>query len=242
MKYFMYIYIVVTIFTSCKPIDERRCFKKTGDIISIIHANRNAHKVVMNDDIALTLVQDSLDYIEIIGGENMLPFVEMSSANGVITFNNNNRCNFTRKLEPITVIYHCTTVDSILLNGYGKLSNVGTYKSDLYIATEESFSSIEMNLDNEYTTIVGQVGSIDAVLTGKCNHLYMYSNGSGFMDASQLNCLSSHGHSQGIGDFYLSASQLIIAELRSKGNFILTNSQSATKEISDEGEGTILYK
>jgi hypothetical protein len=198
--------------------------------------------VILFDDVALTLVHDSLNYIEVVGGENIIPFMEISSENGVITFENNNRCNFTRIKEDLSVYYHCTNVDSIQLNGFGKLSNLSKYKGDLYIESYESFSSIELDLENENTSIIGQVGSIDCKLTGVCSNLYMYSNGSGFMDASQLYCKTSHGHSQGIGDFSLRASELINIELKSRGNFMVFGSSSATKQIIIEGEGKVIYK
>lgn len=239
MKVVLYISLITFLLNACKPMNERRCAKKTGDITTTLLPNINAHKVILYDDIALTLVQDSLNYVEIVGGENIIPFVDVKIENETIEFKNSNRCNFTRKLEPLTAYYHCTNVDSVFLYGYGDLSNDGVYKNNLYIGSYESFSSIVLNLDNDKTEISGQVGSIDAKLSGKCNYLFMYSNGSGFMDASNLECKTSHGHSQGIGDFTLFATEEIIVELRSRGDFYLKHPDNVNKQITDEGEGNI---
>ncbi len=242
MMRIFYILIFVGLFTSCKPANERRCLKQNGNLISKTIFDIDASKVILYDDIALVLVEDSMNYIEIKGPENIVPFVDITIDNSVLTLENKNICNFTRNKKELSVYYHCTNVDSIQLNGFGDLSNLGEYSKNLFIGSYESFSSIKLNLNNEFTNITAQVGSIDAKLTGKCSNLYMYSNGSGFMDASEIECVHSHGHSQGIGDFYLRATNEIGIELRNRGNFYVYESENATKSIVDEGEGEVLFK
>ncbi len=242
MRIIYYILLIVTVFASCKPSSERRCAKKTGDITTLIIPNVTAANVTLNDDIGMTIVQDSLNYIELVGGENMLPFIEFSKEGNSIVFQNRNRCNFTRVYEPLIAIYHCTQIDTLLLYGFGGVENQNEYNSDIHIASYESFSSIVLKLNNTNTSIDGQLGSIDATLSGNCDHLYMYANGSGFMDASRLNCKTAHGHSQGIGDFYLNASEEVRVELRSRGDFYITKQASANNYITDEGEGNVFIE
>ncbi len=226
----------------CKKSNERRCVKSSGKNQSNTINDIDVSSIEVNDNISLILVNDSLNQLEIIGGEHLLEYISNEIFDHKLTLSNNNKCNFLRKKDSITVIYHFTHLDTLLINGFGNIYSEDTIKNDIYIYAEESFSSIDLTFDNQNTTIIGQIGSIEAVLHGSCSNLYMYSNGAGKMDARDLFCKNAHGHSQSLGDFYLNAIEYLNIELRSAGNFYIYNSENAILNITKEGIGEILYE
>ena len=179
MKTLILISIVCLLFTQCKPANERRCVKSSGNLTSWRVENVFNQIIQVENDISLYLIQDSLNYFELKAGENIIPFIEISEENGILVFKNKNRCHFTRKRIPVEVFYHYTTLDSLYLNGFGDLTSIDTLYSNLKIITFESYTSMDLTLNCNELSINGQVGSIEATLKGKCNNLFLYSNGTG---------------------------------------------------------------
>lgn len=242
MRSLIVIILSLSLLMSCKKSNERRCVKSSGNISAIVLEDISATQINMNDNISLTLVNDSLNQIEIKGGENLLSFITHEILGSQIIFNNTNKCNFLRNEDKIAIIYHYTHLDSIFLNGFGNLNNLDTIKHDIYIYTEESFSDIALAFNNNNTTLIAQVGSVETLLSGKCDNLYLYSNGAGKMDARDLECKYAHGHSQGLGDFFINAKDYLNIELRSAGNFYVYNAENAIQNIVQEGSGQIIFQ
>ncbi len=242
MRSIILVILSLLMLMSCKKSNERRCVKSSGKNQSTTINDIDVTSIEVNDNILLILVNDSLNKIELNGGENLIEFIKYDFIGGKLSFFNTNKCNFLRKEDAITVVYHYTTLDSLFINGFGNIYSEDTIKNDIYIYAEESFSSIDLTFDNQNTTIIGQIGSIETVLHGRCSNLYMYSNGAGKMDARDLFCKNAHGHSQSLGDFYLNASEYLNIELRSAGNFFVFNAENAVQNILNEGSGEIIFQ
>lgn len=239
MKVIIYILLLFLAFTSCKKSTERKCIKSSGVESTIVLDNITANNIVLSDNISLILVPDSMNKVELIGGENLLSFINVFQDNKKLLISNENKCNFLRKEDKIEVVYHFSSLDSLFLNGFGDVENRDTIYDDLYIECEESFSTIDLVLNNNKTILIGQVGGIEATFAGFSDDLYMYNSGAGKLNASKLITKKAHGHSQGLGDLFLNATEQLIVELRSRGDFYIYTTPNTDINITKEGDGRV---
>jgi len=238
-KKIYYIVLILMLLHSCSKPNESPCWKSNGNTISITQSlDQSINSIELKDDVNLILINDSMDFLTIEGPENLVEFIDIISSNEKIIISNSNRCDFLRSPLPINVYYHYSDLKNIELSGYGTLSNHGLIQHNININAFEALSNIALELQNDTTILTLMKGSIDVSLKGASNYLYGYTSGYGPFKADSLLCSTAHGHSTGLGDFYLNATSSLIIELRSMGDFyyygnpIITNfTQTGTGKI-----------
>lgn len=237
----VYITISVLFFlASCSKPENRSCWKSNGEINSITSEwIQTHHTIELKDDINLILINDSLNYLTIEGPENLIEFIDISYDSDKMIMSNLTRCDFLRKPQPINVYYHYTELKRIELVGYGTLSNYNNIYHNINIQANESLSDINLQLQNDSTYLILIKGSLDVTLNGSSNYLYGYASGFGPFDAKSLSCNNAHGHSTGLGDFFLHATDQLTIELRSRGNFYYSGDPLNTHFIQT-GTGKIV--
>jgi len=238
-KKICYIVLILMLLHSCSKTNESPCWKSNGNTISITQSlNQSIDSIELKDDVNLILINDSMNFFTIEGPENLVEFIDITTSNEKIIISNSNRCDFLRAPQPINVYYHYSVLKNIELSGYGTLSNHGLIQHNIKINAFEALSNIALELQNDTTILTLIKGSVNVSLKGASNYLYGYTSGYGPFKADSLLCSTAHGHSTGLGDFYLNATSSLIIELRSMGNFyyygnpIITNfTQTGTGKI-----------
>ncbi len=239
IKFHIVITILIVI-ASCSKPKERPCWKFNGEIISITSEwSQTHHTIELKDDINLILINDSLNYLTIEGPENLIEFIDVSFGSENMILSNLNRCDFLRKPYHVNVYYHYTELNRVDLKGYGTLSNENEIHHNISIHGNESFSDVNLQLQNDSTILTFMKGSTSVLLSGTCNYLYGYSSGLAPFDAGSLICNKAHGHSTGLGNFYLNATDQLTIELRSMGNFYYSGNPIITNFIQT-GTGIII--
>ena len=212
--------IFLVLFISCDKDNERACWKSNGEISSYtIEHPPLINKLTISDDVDVILINDSLNFCEIEGPENLVEHINIHSSDEKITISNSNLCDFLRSPKTINVYCHYTALKNIELLGYGTLSNQDLIQHNINIHTFESLSNISLELQNDSTILTLLKGAVDVKLKGTSNYLYGYASGYGPFNADSLICFKAHGHSRGLGNFYLNATNSLVIELRSQGNF-----------------------
>ena len=240
MKKIFYIISALLILSACKKPSERPCWKFNAEIKSKdIKLNHMSGIIQLNDDIDIILINDSADKIIVEAPENIIDHIEVIIESGKTIFRNNNRCDFLRNPLPIKINYHYTDLHSIELNGYGSLLNYDTIYHNLNISTFKAYSVIELNVNNDSTIIINELGSTSLKLSGQCQYFYVFSSGVAPMNANDLKCIKAHVHSSSLGDFYINSSVSLIIELRSIGNVYYTGDPIETI-FFDQGQGDII--
>ena len=80
---------------SCKPPNERNCFKGAGESDSLIVELPHFSKLVLDEHMTFVLVQDTVEKVRIYGGENLLNHIVLNTDNSEeIIISNENRCRF----------------------------------------------------------------------------------------------------------------------------------------------------
>ena len=215
-----YFISIILLIYSCNKSNERPCWKSNGNKITITTPFTETFKnIELNDDVNLILINDSLNFFDIEGPENLVEHINIHSSDEKITISNSNLCDFLRSPKTINVYCHYTALKNIELLGYGTLSNQDLIQHNINIHTFESLSNISLELQNDSTILTLLKGAVDVKLKGTSNYLYGYASGYGPFNADSLTCFKAHGHSRGLGNFYLNATNSLVIELRSQGNF-----------------------
>ena len=81
--------IIPFIFSSCKKPSDRSCYKMTGDIINKIFPLGSFSKIDLGPYIQYELIQDTINFIEISAGKNLMNFISSDVEGGKLVIENN---------------------------------------------------------------------------------------------------------------------------------------------------------
>lgn len=239
MKNLVYITIALLAVACSK---ENRCFDGPGKESSrIIVLKNDFQKIHVFDNLGLHFINDSLNYLEIIGGNNLLPNITIDQSADILKIKNENKCQFMSKQDDITIIYHFTSLSELGAFGYGRISSDHEIMTSFRIVGDESYSFINLSINND-SIYISMNGAPQIDLSGTTNYLYAYSVGKANYHFEGLNAQHAHGHNKGIGDFHLKATQKYLIELRSIGDFYLYDTSGVEQLIYIEGNGKIYYR
>lgn len=178
---------------ACKKPYERSCLKTKGDETSVtLHFNQHTDSLNLYDDFYYQLVQDDqkAGTIELKGGKNLLPFVDLTSGNGKMELHNDNKCKFLRSFQ--NKIYATIYVDSvtyIYYEGTRELTCKDTLRSnELRFVMKEGNGTAHLIVKNGYTSASITNGVGDFTLKGRTISAYIYCRSNSYCDASDFTC------------------------------------------------------
>src|SRR5690242_20273176 len=96
IKYISLCFVLCLLLFSCKKESLFDCFKSTGDIVTERRNIGTFTETIIYNNVNVIIVQDSLTYLEINAGENLLPLITTEIRNGKLIIENNNKCNWVR--------------------------------------------------------------------------------------------------------------------------------------------------
>lgn len=230
--------LLAIIFTGCNKPAERSCLKSNGQMTTqTVNFQKSFSEISLLDDLNLILVQDSINFLEIVGPENLIQLIGMDSSNTELTLSNHNKCNFLREKKQINLYYHYSSLNEIHLFGYGLLTNTNEINHPISIYTDQAFSSINLTLNNTNTSLYISRGSTDVNLNGNTTNLYCYSSGLAPVKAKNLQTNKAHINSNSINTFEVSVSDSLTIELNNYGDVYYHGNPSYTKfTVTGEGE------
>ncbi len=223
--YFSFFIILVFLF-SCKKAEDRRCLKSSGDIVTIRKELPNFSKLELTKNLIYTLIQDSLNYVEVIGGKNLINFVEFElNQDGRLLVSNKNKCNFLRDLDKkIHVKIHFKTLEDLTYSGSELLTNEDTLRLEkLHFVMVDCAGSIKFNINTTFIKGTIADGFGDFTLSGKTTVSNISVKSNGFCDITDLKVTESlFVENSSPNDIKINASQIVL------GGFI-------------DGSGDVLY-
>ena len=168
-----FFFLVPIFFISCKKEEDRSCFKTTGSIIDKIIPLGSFSKIDLGPYIQYELIQDTINFIEISAGENIINFISSDIEEGKLVIENNNKCRFLRyKKEKVTAKIHFTTLNSIFYHGSEPLISKDTLDfsaTTLTLDANETSGSINLKLKAKTIYLNNSNGTPDIELSGSCD-------------------------------------------------------------------------
>jgi hypothetical protein len=217
--------LLVLLFSNCKKANERTCWKSAGEQTTKIIPVSAFEKLELYEHIKYTLIQDSLDFIEIKAGKNLIDLIEISSENSILKIENLNKCNFLGyQKRKVAVEIHVRNLKEIYFKGTDSLVNKGILNlSNLNVEIEDGAGSIDFNINAESLNFIVPHGWGDFKLKGLTKFFRVDIDGSGYFDTRELQVQDS-------------ISILSISPILSK-----INAENCKLKVELNGEGDLWY-
>lgn len=174
---------------ACKKPDERACLKRSGDIIKKILNPGEFSRVYLKEHLNYVMVQDTVNYIVIEGGSNLVGFVDCSIIDNELVVSNNNKCKFLRyKTEKITVEIHFREIDQLIFQGTELLTNRNNWNFNQFsIVLKDAGGSMNLtNFTGNTLNLVNSHGWGDITLSGGVNFFRAEMIGNGYFDSQNF--------------------------------------------------------
>lgn len=240
-----YIGFIIWIFliVSCRKPSERTCLKNAG-VNNILKKEISLfEELIVNNDFDLTLIQDSLNLIEIEGGKNLIELLNIEEKNTKLILNNKNSCQFLRSYKKrIAAKLHYTRFNKITFTGSGSIINTGILTFDtLLIINENSSGSINLkvNANKVYSKII--LGTTDVTISGKTNFSYAYNGSFGWINHKELITDDAACFNNSSGAVEIFSKQKLNAQLKGTGNVYVYGSPT-DRLIDAVGKGQVIFK
>ena len=174
---------------ACKKPDERACLKRSGDNIKKILNPGEFSRVYLKEHLNYVMVQDTVNYIVIEGGSNLVGFVDCSIIDNELVVSNNNKCKFLRyKTEKITVEIHFREIDQLIFQGTELLTNRNNWNfNQISIVLKDAGGSMNLtNFTGNTLNLVNSHGWGDITLSGGVNFFRAEMIGNGYFDSQNF--------------------------------------------------------
>ncbi|MBU2018877.1 MAG: DUF2807 domain-containing protein, partial [Bacteroidetes bacterium] len=127
--------VLVLCLVSCQRREDRQCLKFTGKEAVKRLDLAEFRALSVGPRVAVDLFQDSINFIEIIGGENLLNFIETDIKNHHLKIRNANKCNYLRsQKDKVRLEVHYRDLDSVFLNSSEDVRMINTLKNKYFYA------------------------------------------------------------------------------------------------------------
>ena len=175
---------------SCKPANERACFKRTGESDSLFIELPSFDKLILGEHMRFVLVQDTIEKIRLYGGENLLNQISIDTdISNELSISNENRCRIFRYRNNEIIVYiHFIGLREIIFNGSEELSNQGVLQfDDLKLTTLGAGGSVNLYLSADEIYCLNEAGWPDVTLRGNCGSFRSEILGNLILNLMQLN-------------------------------------------------------
>jgi hypothetical protein len=229
---------------SCKKAEDRTCFKSIGEEKSLDTIVGSYDTLRLFDDIKYQLVPDTIFKVEVLGGKNLIKHITINHANNTLTVENNNKCNFLRKLdEKVTVKIHVSDLNYIQFEGSEELKSTDTlYASALRLFIRDGAGDIDLTVVNGYTSAVVAYGFGSFRISGQTLYAFLNCNTNSTCDTRSLAVsLELNVNSNTQGDMYVNAAgtDSFVGLTNQKGNIYYLGKPDMT-EFKNNHTGEII--
>lgn len=194
MNKLLIVFLIFITISSCKKAEDRSCLKSTGEITSKTIYTGDFSKLYLMEHIEYILVQDTVSFVYLHGGENLLGFINCSVENDELTIKNENKCKFLRyKRGKIIAEIHFTQLSDLVFQGTEMLVNKNNWNFEfLNIVLKDTGGSMYLtNFNGNILNIINTHGWGDITLNGNVNYFKVDLDGNGYFDSRNFNVKDS---------------------------------------------------
>jgi hypothetical protein len=244
MKKIILLVGLIFISISCsKPGD---CIESTGSIITKDFTVSDFDKIIVYQGISLVITEGSVYKVEVQTGENLMPNIQVSIADGLLTLKDDTTCNWVRDYGN-TVVYvtapnitelHSKTERTIASNGVLTYPILRLISMDLSDGAGTGDFNIQVN--NSQTVIENNNVS-RYYISGQTNELLVnFYDGNGRFTGDNLNARKIVVFHRGSNDMIVKPIESITGKMVSTGNVILKNNPPIV-DVQQLYHGRVIY-
>ena len=197
---------MVLFFVSCKKENALDCFKSNGKEITETRDLGTFTIIKLHDKIDLNIFKGTEFKVDVVAGEHIIKNIKTTVSDGVLSIDNNNKCNFVRGYKrSVTVNITLPYIVRVESRGVGTIRFNDVFSQDTIQLLAENSGDIYLNgTFNQITT--SSHGNGDIYLSGTCDRLYGYTFGTNLLLADKLT-INTYVFVENIsiGDCYINA-------------------------------------
>lgn len=243
-----YLFFVINfILSSCANDNAPDCVQTSGPYVIEEHMLDDFERILVNENIELTIIQDSEFQIKIETGEHLISDVNYTIENGLLTLTDHNQCNWVRQYVPTKIIVTTPNLTEMRSNSqYSiKFQGIITFPDLKLISENFNTNSIasgdfELKIQNQSLSIVSNNTS-QFHITGSTEFLFVgfYAGTTGFfganLEATHINVYQRSSH-----DMIVYPKESLSGELRSTGNLISVQSPDEV-DVQEYYTGKLIF-
>lgn len=186
------VFLVFFLF-SCQKAADRSCWKFTGAETNKVVSLGEFDRLQVGPYMDFLLVQDSLNFVEIIGGENLVNFVTVDLVEGQLQIFNKNKCRFLRsQKKKILVKIHFTALKEVIFEGSGEMKNEGILQMhDFVLTLQEGSGTVDLQLNGDHLNVSAEPSWANYILAGHFEKANITVKGNAYGDTRNLQVDSS---------------------------------------------------
>ena len=228
---------------SCKKAKDRSCLKASGKMGTKEISVPAFTKLELYENIEYVLIQDSLNKVVLIGGENLLNQISITYSDETLTIKDMNTCNFLRSYrKKLIAEIHFKSISVVNYFGTKPLTNIGTLQlTDFSLNFNEGSGSVVLDINSDVVHANISNGYGDFTLRGLVNYADIKVNGNGYCDTYALLVTDSISIvSNTVGSLKINADNLDLrAETKNGGNIYYLGDPSI-KIFNKYGTGDLI--
>jgi hypothetical protein len=234
---------IFAIVSSCKKENMGDCIKSKGKESLELRTISSVDSLFLGRRLNFTLVYDSLDYIEIIGGENLIPLIETRQTGKTLSIIDNNKCNWVRDLSVWPEVkIHLKSLNILATRGTNYIKSANTLQfPDLILDIWENNGSINLNINNDLIYVRQHTGSTDIAIKGETNQLLVYMAGISKGDYTALEVPFATVDQRSSADVKAKVGQELYVSIFNDGNVIIKGNPEL-KKLNKVGKGELFFK
>ena len=174
---------------ACKKTEDRSCFKAVGGLTTKTIALSSFDKLYMGPHLKYVLIQDTEDKVVLIGGKNLLNFIETSVEDSKLSIRNKNKCNFLRSYDKmVTVEIHFKKIINVLFEGSEEVEARNKITTDyLTVVLNDGAGKFNLDVNCLALNVIANHGWCNYSLKGNTNYFGLDVRSNGFGESYGLN-------------------------------------------------------
>ena len=223
---------------SCQKENAFDCIKSTGSIKTEIRPLEKFRTLRIFDNLEVTVVKDSVHFVEVTAGENLLKNIQTEVKNGELSLRNINKCNWVRSYDkPFKIRLHVKELRDVFHDGDATLSSENIFPTDTLFLHITGAGDTDLELKTESVWLdIYELGEVR--LRGTNNHLTAYILSMGSLKAEDLQNKEAGLKLTDQGQAFVQVSRVLTAEINGPGNVFYTGSEPQIKTFGN-GPGEV---
>lgn len=238
---YLFLIILIISISSCKKENCFDCFKGVGKQISEERKFDDFKIITINDPFTIFLIQDSLNKLELIGGENLISSISSEINNNELIINNHNKCNWARsyKKSKITLNIHLTQLDSLYIIGECDVFSKDTLFLNKCRIDVQTVGSVDLKVKAK-ELIFWPIGNGDFTISGSTNYYFLGSLGAGNIYSNNLKSHFTTVTCRSVANNYVYSDNILIIDELGYGNIYYYGNPDSVYVKKYTGDGKLI--
>ncbi|MEN9292139.1 MAG: hypothetical protein RLZZ357_1983 [Bacteroidota bacterium] len=225
MKRIGLLMMLILSLVSCKKPSDRACWKGSGPAQTLQVAFDDFQYLHVHANMEVTLIQDSLNFIEWEANENLMKFLKAEKDLDTLVLRNTNRCHFLRYgKEKVSAKVHFTELKQLLFENSELVKTNGIWQQNAFeFILKEGAGPIDVELSGTRAFVRNLYGWQAMKLSGHLSWVFADLDGSATLDATNLSITDSllFTAASPKSSYFQTSGLLVKAQLHSIGNLYL---------------------